>query len=96
MRCDARHYWSHPCRAIRQPGEPGDAERAALALNEEGTRIDDAQTGIDDDVWDAARKHFSDYQLTGLIALIAIINAYNRLNVMAGTPAGSYQVGQSD
>ena len=73
-----------------------DAERAALALNEEGTRIADAQTGIDDDVWDAARKHFSDDQLTGLIALIAIINAYNRLNVMAGTPAGSYQVGQFD
>ena len=69
-------------------------ERAALALTEEGTRIADAHTGIDDEVWQAARKHFDDEQLAALITVIAVINAWNRLNVIAGTPAGSYQPGQ--
>jgi AhpD family alkylhydroperoxidase len=68
-----------------------EAERAALALTEEGTRIADASTGVSEDVWQAARKHFDDEQLAALIALIAVINAWNRLNVIVGTPAGSYQ-----
>jgi AhpD family alkylhydroperoxidase len=71
-----------------------DAERAALALTEEGTRIADAATGVSDEAWRAARKHFDDEQLGALIAEIAMINAYNRLNVIAGTPAGSYEPGQ--
>jgi len=71
-----------------------DAERAALALTEEGTRIADAATGVSDEVWQAARKHFDDEQLAALIAEIAVINAWNRLNVIAGTPAGSYEPGQ--
>ena len=69
-------------------------ERAALALTEEGTRLADAATGVSDDVWQAARKHFDEEQLAALIAAIAVINAWNRLNVIAGTPAGSYQPGQ--
>src|SRR5690348_17751535 len=40
-----------------------EAERAALALCEEGTRIADAHTGVSDDVWQAARKHYDDEQL---------------------------------
>lgn len=68
-------------------------ERAALALAEEGTRIADAATGVPDDVWDEARKHFDDDQLAALIAVIAVINAYNRFNVIAGVPDGSYEVG---
>ena len=71
-----------------------EAERAALALTEEGTRIADAATGVGDEVWQAARKHFDDEQLAPLIAEIALINAWNRLNVIAGTPAGSYEPGQ--
>ncbi|SDD58805.1 carboxymuconolactone decarboxylase family protein [Glycomyces harbinensis] len=70
------------------------AERAALALTEEGTRIADARTGVDDGVWEDARKRFSDDELAGIISLVAIINAYNRLNVMAGSPAGGYVAGQ--
>ena len=71
-----------------------EAERAALALAEEGTRIADAATGVGDEAWQAARKHFDDEQLAALIAEIALINAWNRLNVIAGTPAGSYEPGQ--
>jgi AhpD family alkylhydroperoxidase len=71
-----------------------EAERAALALTEEGTRLADAATGIDDEVWQAARKHFDEDQLAALIIVIAVINAWNRLNVISGNPAGSYQPGQ--
>jgi AhpD family alkylhydroperoxidase len=68
-------------------------ERAALALTEEATRIADAATGVSDEVWQAARKHFDDDQMAALMITIAVINTYNRLNVMAATPAGSYEPG---
>ena len=69
-------------------------ERAALALAEEGTRLADASPGVSDDVWQAVRKHFDEEQQAALIAVIAVINAWNRLNVISGNPAGSYQPGQ--
>ena len=72
-----------------------EAERAALALTEEGTRIADAATGVSDEVWQAARKHFDDEELAALITEIAVINAWNRLNVIVGTPAGDYQPGST-
>jgi AhpD family alkylhydroperoxidase len=71
-----------------------EAERAALAMAEEGTRIADAATGVSDETWQAARKHFDDEELAALIVEIAMINAWNRLNVIVGTPAGGYQPGQ--
>jgi AhpD family alkylhydroperoxidase len=71
-----------------------EAERAALALAEEGTRLADAATGVSDEVWQAAQKHYDDEQLAALIATIAMINLWNRLNVISGTPAGDYQPGQ--
>jgi AhpD family alkylhydroperoxidase len=71
-----------------------DAERAALAMAEEGTRLADAATGVSDETWQTARKHFDDEQLAALITVIAVINAWNRFNVISGTPAGDYQVGQ--
>jgi len=70
-----------------------EAERAALALAEEGTRIADASTGISEDTWQAVRKHYDEEQVAALIAVIAVINAWNRMNVIAGTPAGGYQPG---
>lgn len=71
-----------------------DAERAALALTEEGTRIADAAGGVSDDVWADVVEHFDDDQQIALIGLIALINAYNRMNVIAAIPAGSYTPGQ--
>jgi AhpD family alkylhydroperoxidase len=71
-----------------------DAERAALELTEQGTRIADAAGGVSDDVWAAAAKHYDDEQLAALVCLIALINTYNRLNVITRQPAGDYQPGQ--
>ncbi|MEU3052539.1 carboxymuconolactone decarboxylase family protein [Streptomyces griseus] len=71
-----------------------DAERAALELTEQGTRIADAAGGVPDDVWANAAKHYDEEQLIALTSLIALINAFNRLNVILQQPAGGYQVGQ--
>ncbi|MBF6224514.1 carboxymuconolactone decarboxylase family protein [Nocardia abscessus] len=70
-----------------------EAERAALALTEEATRIGDGRA-VSDAVWQEVRKHYDDDQIAALIAAIAMINAWNRMNVIARTPAGSYVPGQ--
>jgi len=71
-----------------------DAERAALELTEQGTRIADAAGGVTDEAWACAAKHYDTDQLAALVCLIALINAYNRLNVIIQNPAGDYQPGQ--
>lgn len=71
-----------------------EAERAALDLAEQGTRIADAAGGVPDDVWAAAAKHYDEEQLAALVAVIALINTYNRLNVLIAMPGGDYQPGQ--
>ena len=71
-----------------------EAERAALELAEQGTRIADNPSGVTDEAWANATKHYDDDQLVALVALIALINAYNRINVITRQPAGDYQPGQ--
>ena len=71
-----------------------EADRAALELTEQGTRIADAAGGVPDDVWANAAKHYDEDQLAALVAQIAIINAFNRMNVIVQQPAGDYQPGQ--
>jgi AhpD family alkylhydroperoxidase len=71
-----------------------DAERAALELCEQGTRIADAADGVTDDAWGNAARHFDEDQLAALVFTIALINAFNRGNVIVQQPAGGYQPGQ--
>src|SRR5262245_16743974 len=71
-----------------------DAERAALELAEQGTRIADAAGGVTDEAWAEAARHYDAEQLGALVMLISIINTYNRLNVITRQPAGDYQPGQ--
>ncbi|HYK31392.1 MAG TPA: carboxymuconolactone decarboxylase family protein [Streptosporangiaceae bacterium] len=71
-----------------------EAERAALELAEQGTRIADAAGGVTDEAWENAAKHYDDEQLAALVAVISLINAYNRMNVIVRQPAGDYQPGQ--
>jgi AhpD family alkylhydroperoxidase len=70
-----------------------EAERAALELTEQGTRIADGGT-VTDEAWANAAKHYDDDQLAALVCQIAIINAFNRMNVVLQRPAGDYQPGQ--
>ena len=71
-----------------------EAERAALELTEQGTRIADAAGGVTDEAWANAAKHYDEDQLAALVSLIALINTWNRLNVITQQPAGDYQPGQ--
>ncbi len=71
-----------------------EAERAALELAEEGTRIADTPHGVSDEAWLNAAKQFDEEQLAALVTLIALINFYNRLNVLTRQPAGDYVPGQ--
>ena len=71
-----------------------EAERAALELAEQGTRIADAAGGVTDAAWAEVVKHFDENQLVALMSLIALINAYNRINVINQQPAGDYKPGQ--
>ncbi|MGW1092416.1 carboxymuconolactone decarboxylase family protein [Streptomyces sp. NPDC002596] len=71
-----------------------DAERAALELAEQGSRIADAAGGVTDEAWANAAKHFDEDQLAALVGLISVINAYNRINVITQQPAGNYRPGQ--
>jgi AhpD family alkylhydroperoxidase len=73
-----------------------EAERAALALAEEGTRLADAHHGVSDHTWAQVREHYDDDQICALVALVALVNAANRFNVIVRNPAGSYQPGMLD
>ncbi|MEV6836572.1 carboxymuconolactone decarboxylase family protein [Streptomyces sp. NPDC051133] len=71
-----------------------EAERAALALAEEGTRVADAAGGVGDAVWAHAAAHYDEEQLTALVILVSFMNSVNRLNVITRQPAGAYEPGQ--
>ena len=71
-----------------------EAERAALELAEQGTRIADAAGGVTDEAWERATRHYDEEQLGALVALIAEINTWNRINVITRQPAGDYEPGQ--
>lgn len=51
-----------------------DAERSALALTDEITRL--GEHGVSDEVYEGAAEHFEDQELAALIAGIAMMNLY--------------------
>lgn len=64
-------------------------ERAALAWTESVTRV--AETHVPDEVYDEARRHFSEKELVDLNWVVVAINAWNRLAIPFRTPPGIYQ-----
>jgi AhpD family alkylhydroperoxidase len=65
------------------------AERAALALTEAATRLSDRPDPVPDEIWDEAARHYKEPALAALILSIALINAWNRINVTTRQVAGS-------
>ncbi|MEV5503486.1 carboxymuconolactone decarboxylase family protein [Nonomuraea fuscirosea] len=63
-------------------------ERAALALTEAATRIQDGAPGVTDEIWDAAATHFDEKQMSAIILNIAITNFFNRINHTIREQAG--------
>lgn len=63
-------------------------ERAALALTEAATRIQDGAPGVTDEIWNAAAAHFDEKQLSAIILDIAMTNFFNRINRTIREQAG--------
>ncbi|MEU3287582.1 carboxymuconolactone decarboxylase family protein [Streptomyces longwoodensis] len=83
----------HLVAAWRESTVFTEAERAALALTEEGSRLADAHQGVSDETWEQVRKHYDDDQVAALVCLVALINAANRLAVIVHQKGGSYEAG---
>ncbi len=66
-----------------------DRERAALAWAEAVTRV--SETYVPDEVYEEAKKHFTEKELADLTVAVATINAWNRLSIAARTTPGTYQ-----
>jgi AhpD family alkylhydroperoxidase len=58
-----------------------DRERAALELTEAMTRLSEAR--ISDELFTRVSRHFTDKELSDLVWLITVINAWNRLGATA-------------
>ena len=58
-----------------------DAERAALALTEAATRLNDRADPVSDEIWNEAARHYNEKAMADLVLNIALINFWNRVNV---------------
>ena len=67
-----------------------DRERAALAWTEAVTLV--ATSQVPDDVYEEARRHFSEEELVNLTFALIAINGANLLNIAFRTVPGGYQV----
>ena len=67
-------------------------ERAALAWAEAVTNLTEGH--VPDEVYEQARKQFSEEELIDLTLAVITINSYNRINIAFRTKAGTYQPGQ--
>lgn len=65
-----------------------DRERAALAWTEAVTLV--SESHVPEEVYDEARRHFSEKELVDLTFVIVAINSWNRLSVSFRKPAGTY------
>jgi AhpD family alkylhydroperoxidase len=66
-----------------------DAERAALALVEAGTRIADRPDAVTDEVWGEVARHYDERAQAVLVIHVALINFWNRINALTGQVVGS-------
>jgi AhpD family alkylhydroperoxidase len=64
-------------------------ERAAFAWTEALTSV--AETHVPDDVYEDARRHFTEKELVDLTLAIVAINGWNRLSIAFRKVPGSYQ-----
>lgn len=69
-----------------------DRECAALAWAEAVTNITDGH--VPDQVFQDAKREFTEEELIDLTMAIVTTNSYNRLNIAFRTPAGTYRPGQ--
>jgi len=79
----------HGVVAWREAPFSSESERAALALTEAATRIQDGAPGVTDDIWDDVTAQFGRNELSAIILNIALTNFFNRINHTLREPAGT-------
>ena len=75
--------------AMEALDENTERERAALAWTEAVTLIADGHAP--DAIYEEARAHFGEKELSDLTLAVATINAWNRLSIAARLVPGTYQ-----
>lgn len=73
----------------REDDQFSDRERVALELAEVVTEAIDS--GVPDALWDRGEELFTETELADLLYLIGVMNLFNRLNVAAQVPAGTWR-----
>lgn len=68
-----------------------DRERAALAWTEAVTQV--SVDHVPDDVFELARRHFTEKELVDLTVVVIAINGWNRLAISFRAVVGTYQPG---
>ena len=76
--------------AWRHSSQFTEAERAALELAEEMTRLADRADPVPDDVWARVTEHYDEKARAALVLHIALVNLFNRVNVSTRQPAGDW------
>ena len=76
--------------AWRHSSQFTDAERAALELTEEMTRLADRADPVPDETWARVAEHYDEAERGALVLHIALVNLFNRLNVSTRQPAGDW------
>ena len=76
--------------AWRHSSQFSEAERAALELTEEMTRLADRADPVPDETWARAVFHFNEHELAALVLHVALTNLFNRMNVATRQPAGDW------
>lgn len=66
-----------------------DRERAALAWTEAVTLV--SETHVPDDVYEEARRHFSEEELVNLTWAVVTINGWNRMAIAFRAQPGNYK-----
>ncbi|WP_232343843.1 carboxymuconolactone decarboxylase family protein [Actinoplanes awajinensis] len=76
-----------PQRGGTPDNQPGEHDRAALALAEYATRLADRPDPVPDEIWDEAAKHFAEKELAAIVLWIATTNFFNLINAATKQPA---------
>jgi len=74
--------------AWRESALYSERERAALAWTEAVTLL--AESGVPDELYEAARAVFNEREIISLTMAVIAINSWNRINVAFRTEAGRY------
>jgi AhpD family alkylhydroperoxidase len=76
--------------AWREAPYYSDAERAALALTEAATRLNDRADPVPDEIWKEAAGHYNEAALGALVLSIGLINLWNRVNAATRQVGGEW------